>query len=304
MPIRNLLLPTLALLLASCQPSAQPAAPAEALPKLNDLRPAAQPVTPGPADQPVGGPAPVLAHLLRLEFPAGADLERAWAAAHHVGTEPPAAALWQANGMRCVLVDAADLKAVLDALPPVMGHQNSRITAGDQFVPLSPGRSVTAPITLHLTLVPGQETEEKFDSGRFQFLAHFGAMGPGAVVELTPHLYIRRLTLLPRSPEQMQLDGRQFDPLALRIYLMPRQTLLIGVATDPAAMAPVLDLDQPASPLPSAPATQPALPPGASPPAPPRVIAPNRLGAALLTTGPTDHPRQVLLLLGLEPRRP
>jgi hypothetical protein len=287
MPMRTQLLTRLPFLLltlwlACCRSG--PDLGTEPLPKLSELRPAGAEL---PAAPP-GSEAPIVAaHLLRLEFPPDADLERAWAIARDVGAAPPSAALWPDNGMRVAVVGMDQLKRVFDTLPPPQVRDDSRIVAQDQVVPLPVGWVVTRPLTLRLILAPGVATPAHCDRGRFQFLAHFGAAGPGAAIALTPHLYLPHASLLPRSPIDAQLDGDRFDALTLRAYLMPQQALMIGVATEAAS-----------------PATQPAVAPSAAtqPAAPPRVLVPDHLGTALLTGSRQDRPRQVLMFLAVEPR--
>jgi hypothetical protein len=253
-----------------------------------------------PVQSPAPVTAPIVAHIVCLDFPPGADLEHAWSIARTIGTVPPSAELWRANGMRVALVGMAQLNSVTAALPPHKAQQVSSLIPGPQPLPCAAGWALTQPVKLNLTLAPGRETTEAFDRGRFQFLAQFGGVPPGAAIDLTPHLNIPSLSLVPRLPAEMQLDGRRFEELTIHAYLMPGEALMVGVDTEPApAGAPAKGQAGivPAGPAASQPATQPAAPPA-------RVIVPSRLGAALLTGPSPEYHLQVIMFLAVEPRTP
>jgi hypothetical protein len=245
---------------------------------------------------------------MRLEFPAGADLERAWAAARAAGSSPASAGLWEANGMRAEVVGLDHLKDVSDALPPPLTQQDSRIVPGPQLLPWLSGWAVTQPLNLRLTLAVGEQTTEQFERGRFQLLARFGSAPPGLIVELIPQLNDPRYSIVPRMLLEKQLEGRRFDPLTLGVHLIPRQVLLLGVTTEPApAFAsanrplivgqPRLTTTQPGkTPPPPGPIA------GTAEARPTRVIVRDLLGSALLTGSSPAYPQQVLVVLAVEPR--
>ena len=293
-PLPRSCLLALTLMLASCQSG--PDANAEKLPLVRDIGPSEPLVSPVQTPAPVM--APIIAHVVCLDFPPGADLEHAWSVARAVGVVPPSAELWHANGMRVALVGMAQLNTVTAALPPHKAQQVSSLIPGPLPVPCAGGWTLTQPVRLKLTLARGRETTEAFDRGRFQFLAQFGGVPPGAAIDLTPHLNIPSVSLMPRLPAEMQLDGRRFEELTLHAYLMPGEALMVGVDTEPApAAAPVIVPARavPAGPAASQPTTRPAAPPA-------RVIVPSRLGTALLTGPSPEHPLEVIMFLAVEPR--
>jgi hypothetical protein len=217
--------------------------------------------------------------LVCIEIPLNSDPETAWSLTTNAIFPKSLVSLWAANGLRAGLLPGGNFNAFVSALPSVQLVQNRRISTNAQSHALTYAPPLQQEVTLHLVAKPGAPpVEQRFASGRFQFLSTFrGGLGGGLDMELVPHCNQRHLSLTPRSADETDHDGPRFDALTLGASLGPGQILVIGIQM-----------------------IRPPTPPGSALP-PPRVADRTCLGTALLAEERLGHPVQVLMLFGAEP---
>jgi hypothetical protein len=284
----------------------------EVLPRINSLAPRSG----GPAaTEPATMPAASMARVTRLDFAPDADMEAAWATTSRQGLAARQVAAWKRNGLRVGVLDAAQVKAFLAALPPSAGSQSRQIVSFGEPVPLAYTAPLSSPWKIKLSLGADLEQEESLAGGNLQFLCRFAPDGDGGHVDIVPQHHRIKISLVPRSDPEKILDGRLFEQLKLHAKLGPDQLLVIGVQSEklePLPPMPVLiPLTQPAAvPAPPTPrpgagnaATQPA-PGGHSDEVKPAFIIPqDRLGAGLLNGTRFNRPVQMVLIISVAPMK-
>lgn len=290
-------------LATGCETSPDPVS--EPRPKLGELEPArTHPILPATALPPR---APVTMVLTRLDFAEDADLDTAWTATTTQGLSNGAAAMWLANGLRVGILAAHEVPTFNKALPAPVTSMQRRLMTAAEYEPLSLAPPLTGPVKLKLTARGDAVKEETFTRGRFQFLLRQVGAAGSPVLELTPHLYLPKASIVIRPMAQRELDGRIFDELTIAAGMAPGQVLVIGVAQEVTVTPPGL-FDNPPTP----PGTPPTTPPGTQPatatqPAPSperppvsvRSLPRDRLGTFLLAN--YRHRRLVQTLLIISP---
>ena len=165
-----------------------------------------------------------------LELPVDASLDAAWARLEADAFPAPARAAWEANGFRVALASPAQMQKAAEALPPTLDRRATRVLATTHPVPVrrTPTLSGAQAVAVDLTIPPHAPRVRDVSRGRLQLLMSTHPAGGGVAVELVPHQYLPRPSLLPRGPLEKELDGEVFEPLTLRAVLGPGQTLVVG----------------------------------------------------------------------------
>ncbi len=248
-------------------------------------------------------------------------------------------AVWQNNGLRVGVVDAAKLPDIARVVGEPMAVRDAQLTASDipTAIRRSPPLRTTVPVDL--TVPPYAPRIEHAEGGRMQLLARVERDTAGRLLlDLIPHHHLPRPTFHARHPMEKALDGRVFESIAVRVALSRRQLLVVGLhrpggeespppaaeqTKDAQARAMTANPSERSSPAdrPTADddAENPASPPTAdrdtddaqqdndvTPPAPepewtPPPVPPIHLGRALLTAERAHEPLQMILFISIEP---
>jgi hypothetical protein len=303
---------------------------ASTLPTLTDIRSTA--TAPATSLDQQAADAHVLTTIQHIDLPLDVATDDLWSRVDETAVSPLTQITWNANGLRLGLISRDDLPALASISPKALNIELTQLLSTGQFTPLRRALRQTEPITVDLTTPPQPTQLIHVRGGQLQLLASMTAAPDGsAEIDLLPHHYVPRLSVIPRDPLEKQLDGRSFDPLAVHLKLNPQQVLVVGLyrpwpkshptpATEPTpattapqstTASPSHDHVGPAAPsLDSPQAPQATTSPDAS--APPADAATTRdvprllphLGRALLTARRLNQPMQVLLLITVEPLPP
>jgi len=257
----------------------------------------------------------------RLSFPLGQPVEDAWALANEGVLNELSRAVWNGNGLRLGVMSASRGPAFAVALRNPADRRDTQLLSYDFPEEMRESPPLRAEFFADLTIPPRPVTMEFFTRGRLRMLMSSRPLGNGSTrVTLTPQHYLRRTTLLPRSPQERKLDGRVFDELAVKVTIGPREILLLGFfqpappAEDTEETAPPdepKDTDPPSGPEPSNSESSDAVPElvkeqndSESQPMDEDPIEeaeavnlPLNLGRGLFTTGINDDDQQFLFLL-------
>ncbi len=175
----------------------------------------------------------IFAQFTRIDLPLTADLESVWALAHTASLEPGQLSLWQANGMRVGVIEAADTKAFREGLASAVGNRVQRLHGRSEGrVPLALSPPLAKP--LRVQVLDALDTKPRSvvlaAPARCQFLLDLKPTEHGQMqVMLTPHHHVPRVTVAVRTPQEKMLDGVLFDGLTLRALLRRDDMLIIGM---------------------------------------------------------------------------
>lgn len=263
----------------------------------------------------------------RLSVPLSQSTEDAWAYVDETVLNELSRAVWNGNGLRVGVMPASRGRALSAALGGIVDRRDTQILsyAFPEEVRESP--PLRAEFFADLTLPPRPVTMEFFTRGRLRILMASRPLGNGVTrVTLTPQHYVRKTTLLPRSPQERKLDGRVFDELSVEIAVGQSDILLLGFYQPPpvpeeaepqAEEETGAPEDQPLDPLPD-PGVPESLPQDEGPEADGPInlenqeaeveveveaeeaakeLPPLNLGRGLFTTGVEDDDLQLLFLL-------
>lgn len=282
----------LAMLLASCSLGPGQDQFRQPLPSLRDLRSNTNPAARLNATGSLG----VLVRC--FDLPLAASLDKAWAAVSCDGLEPAMVEQWRANGLRVGVLEKSQIQKFTAALPAPLRAQEQRLLATGSPLPLAAAPPLNQRRQVVLAGQSG-ESAETLPPGQPQFLVDLEPAPAGVMlIELTPHHFAIKPSLVPRSPLETQYDGRVFKAWRLHAELPSNQVLVVAFAPPPPS--PETPASQPAempdektmAELPMAELTTP-LKISTSQPAPP-----TRLGDLLLTAARQGQPIQSLLILG------
>lgn len=235
--------------------------------------------------------------LVRTVFlPLNRPTEVAWATLDETALPELSRAVWNANGLRLGILDAADAGDFGTALGPPDRFSDQSLIAIDLPTELRESPRLQATFTADLTRPPGPQHLETFTGYKARMLIAASPSARGATVTLTPQHFVPKASLLARGPLQKLLDGRVFEELAASVEIRPGQALVLGYAL-PVALRPPLPVepdDEDAEGKPDAPAAP-------DTPTPDLNIDPQALpldlGRALLTEGRATREQQRLIVL-------
>lgn len=164
-----------------------------------------------------------------------------------------ALALWRSNGMLWACCERDKLPMLMSNLPRPIDSFQYQATAGHAPLPIGlSGRLINSQRVRYFER-PGESKLVKLTGGRYQMLMQLTEAkerDEPMRVELTPHHYNPRATLLPRSPNQKSRDGTTFDALQLNVAA-PTETVWIlwwaGPEADEKAESDPLDTESSAN---------------------------------------------------------
>jgi len=202
--------------------------------------------------------------------------------------------IWHANGLRVGVLARDRLKLFMANAPRPLGRVSRQVTsqAYEPFVLVDHVRGVHRVRVMHEAERP---RIERLVGGRFQFLMKLGRPlerpDRRLHLDLLPHHYGARPSLLPRLPQQKVMDGTTFDSLRLYEPLPdPEQVLVIWAQLPP---------------LPGSPGGAAAAGSGGSATTPTSNVPsldPRSLGEAMLSGRRQKTPVQMVLLLAAGPQ--
>ncbi|MEO0514859.1 MAG: hypothetical protein AAF086_06135 [Planctomycetota bacterium] len=170
----------------------------------------------------------------RLSIPLGQPVEDAWALADESVLNEFSRAVWNGNGLRLGVMPASRGRAMAQTLGSDIDHRDTQILSYGFPEEIRESPTLRAEFFADLTIPPRPVTMEFFTRGRLRMLMASRPLGNGSTrVTLTPQHYLRRTTLLPRSPQERKLDGRVFDELTIEVTVGPRDILLLGFYQPP-----------------------------------------------------------------------
>lgn len=165
----------------------------------------------------------------RLSIPLGQPVEEAWAFADETVLNELSRAVWNGNGLRLGVLPASRGPVLTSVLGRTADRRDTQILSYGFPEEIRESPTLRAEFFADLTLPPRPVTMEFFTRGRLRMLMASRPLSNGATrVTLTPQHYLRRTTLLPRSPQERKLDGRVFNELAVEVTVGRRDILLLG----------------------------------------------------------------------------
>ena len=168
--------------------------------------------------------------IARTELSLDASTRDAWQFIDEAAIPAAVRAVWQANGFRVGLLPLSQIEALNDRLPPIFDTQTTAMRGSPHPLPILRTPPLAGRVDLDLTLPPAPPTLQPIDRGRLQLLLRTAPAGGGqTLVELIPHQYLPRTTLIPRSPLAKELDGELFERIALAVPLGPDELLVLGL---------------------------------------------------------------------------
>ena len=202
--------------------------PTEPMPRLSDLR---SPTQPGEANEPVPtADTPIIALIHRIDLPLQVSLDPLWEAVDEQALPLRTHGMWQANGLRIGVLSFQHAQAFADALPPIQGESRAKLLGSPYYSAIRSAPRLREPVIIDLTDPPMSPRVVRAQGGRLQLLAKIGRDDNGQpYLELTPHHYKPKATLLPRSPLEKQLDGQVYVTLTAHITLPHDRAVVVGL---------------------------------------------------------------------------
>ncbi|MEM9418121.1 MAG: hypothetical protein AAGA25_03570 [Planctomycetota bacterium] len=195
-------------------------------------------VDPGKPDAEAGlllpGDQPVRWVSRRVSLPLGHSTQEAWGLADETVLNDLGRAVWNANGLRVGVMNAARGREFNEALGETIDRRDTQILSYNFLEDVRESPPLRAEFFADLTVPPNPVTLEYFTKGRIRLLMASQPLGNGSTrVTLTPQHFQRKTTLLPRTPQERELDGRVFDELSVEIDILSNQVLLLGFYQPP-----------------------------------------------------------------------
>lgn len=215
----------------------------EHLPKLNELAQGDD-----PKQTPLADSGVVAAGLLtRVWLPADQTINNLWREVSTNSLSDMELLAWHRNQLRAALVSKEKLNRLLKGLPGHFGVQQQVMTFSGDLISLDPAnvRASHRPVSLEIA-----GRSRMYSGGKMQLLVSAttqAALDPKIssepILKLTilPHMYVPKVTLLPRDHMESALDGQIFSELMLRVLMSSDQVLLIA----PDVPLPVYDDTRP-----------------------------------------------------------
>lgn len=318
--VRMLLIACLLLVLTGCEngPAAQQQ---QEYPTLRDIASRVEPqLPPQPAgDQVTATTRRAAAYVYDVLLPLNMPSDEAWAQIDPERIPDLTRRVWQTNGLQLGVMPQGDLNLFVRDLPRLIRVREILVAAASHPSVLCRSARLDQPVTMHLPHAQADQPAETQQAagGWLQLLAN---MGESNQLIITPHHFLPQRTLRPRDPLEQQLDGTMYDPLRIRVDMVPRQVIIIGLHR-PWSDPPAATQNQPAPPAtpnstsaatdrnPSAEPTTSASPrqileaqTTAQPPQPLQLPPlPRHLGQATMTGRYREQPFQRLIIISLQP---
>lgn len=236
--------------------------------------------------------------VTRIQLPAEISLDNAWALTKLPDVDALTLELWRDNGLQVRILDAAQTEQFSKALPSPLNTEQSLVIASRHDLMAISSNRLREAVHLPVHDGDGKVTKVELPPGLARFLLRIVSEENASIsVELTPQHYWPQTTLLPREPQESELDGLVFEALRLRVSLHPNQYLIVGVVPPMSTAIETssettnnISTSQPTS----FPATQPTEV---------KRIRPLQLADLLLKldSGSRRKPRQILLVFTLAP---
>jgi len=286
--------------LASCEMPAN-----NTLPTLSDIRPSGQT---DQASESADGDAhvnqPVIALIHRIDLDLNEPLEEMWLTVDEEALRLPMRGKWMINGLRIGVLHQEQSQAFSDALPRIQGESRAKLIGSDYPSTIRTTPRLLSTITIDLTDPPRSPTQFQAIGGRLQLLAQVGRDEAGnAYLQLTPHHYKPKSTLLPRSPLEKEMDGQTFKALSLRVPLPRDRAVIVGlyrpwpVEEENPAQPADAEVAEQAAPGPAEGTTDEQVDPQTQQAKPKPPVIPKHLGRALMTGTRAGHATQMLLVI-------
>jgi len=166
----------------------------------------------------------------RVEIDLDRPLNAVWALADESVLPPLKRAVWENNGLRLGKLSASDIPRLRQAVGPTAGTRRNTVMNIDQPTAIRSSSPIARPVPVDLTVPPMNIRRVWAERGRLRLLLREASVSQGRVeLELMPQLYQPTAQLLPRTPEQRQLDGQIYDALSTTVTLAPNEVLLVGL---------------------------------------------------------------------------
>ncbi|MFA9478273.1 hypothetical protein ACERK3_08190 [Phycisphaerales bacterium AB-hyl4] len=202
----------------------------EALPRLGEMRSQVTPMQPPEVDEP-GPERRAMATIQQVELPLYTNLDECWPMTSEGVLGDHARAVWNANGMRVGMTSMAEAERFFEPLPYVLNVRDARLISGAYPSALRTSPTIGEPVRMDLSGVAGGDEQVlELDRGRMRLLIGMepNAVG-GVTVTLLPHQQVRRFTLSPRGPQEVEMDGRLFEELAVSFDMNQDDVLVLGL---------------------------------------------------------------------------
>jgi hypothetical protein len=257
-----------------------------------------------------------IARIERIDLPLDRPLEGIGSSLDTSRLDQAAVQAWHANGLRAGLVDPSLRNKLIEDLGTPLSHQTTQTVLTGRPESLETSGPIRDPRSLQLALPDQSPQTLSLTSGRLQWLLRCVPDSTGAItaIELVPHHFLPKATVQPREPWEKALDGRVFEPLALKVKLPLNRVLVVALDWPQAASAPPQEASTPEQPDTAGAGSTEATPTTAEPPnnqaspeqtrepahrQDPLPALPPNLGAGLLTASRFGRPVQAVLLITL-----
>lgn len=220
---RSALLLLLLLLLASltgCPPQQSKPAPAAPppLPKISDLAPADPAIAPSP-DTPAPSWRLGRVDVQVLVYPLDdTRVELALGALTTPSLDAPLLSRWQANGFQIGMIDHDRLILFLANLPRTLGGRTTSIRPSIDYSPVTLIDRVPHMQPVRIVDETGQIQQRQFIGGQYRLMVKLAAdLNDQNLtrIDILPHHFGPRDSLLPRTPQEKLLDGTSFTDLRI-----------------------------------------------------------------------------------------
>ncbi len=165
-------------------------------------------------------------------LPLDSSLEPAWDALKTRGLDETAVALWRENGFDIALAEEPQVRAFMGALPEVSQHRAQVQTLSNEWSRLITSPPLDRPLPIVWTSPGGEVTNQRLVRGRLQLLIRVETNEDDEgetreILTVMPHHHLVRPSVRPRTPQELAIEGRRFEELALRIPSPPGPRWLI-----------------------------------------------------------------------------
>jgi hypothetical protein len=192
--------------------------PAE-LPTLRELGPTPSPATLGPGQKPTETPAGPLIVQKQIHARHDGRVDLALQMLEPAAMPKALRERWKANGLHLGSIAREDLSLLMANLPAPLAVETITVLPGPHYAPITLVGKLTEPQAVRVVGTDGEARVERFWHGEHRLmlkLAPSMLTEEPARLDLLPHHYGPRATVVPRPPQQRMMDGTSFD--ALRVY--------------------------------------------------------------------------------------
>lgn len=200
----------------------------EPLPSLETVRPIARQTQ---DKEQLFGDVKFIAEVVRLEVARPIPLDNAWSLVDEQVGSPAVRHAWHNNGLRIGRLASDDYASFIDALPQAIESRRSIIVSRhDRAYAFHESPPIKYPFRVDLTIPPSLRRGEVVRRGRMRLLMDWREDDLGnTAVDVIPHQHYQTPSILPRTPEEVELDGRIFRELAYHVPLDGSQLVVVGL---------------------------------------------------------------------------